>query len=203
MIDRIDNFIAMASGRSDLWRDALTTAQKWAAGNGTRSAVEESVANLAVIEEFHAYPGVRLMNHLRDKIATSDAAVVADLIRRFSDAILTGAYASQSERSEAGEEGDILQDVLPTVISGRDARRPYFEVLLVTPQPASRWPAIGAEFRRLRRVEDDFVYEPVIVGSFEDALCAAIVNPQILAVIVAEGFPFRSLHDAPVLRSHP
>lgn len=197
---RIDAFNAMASGRSDLWRDALTAAQKWAAGNGNRTAVEESVANLAIIEEFHAYPGVRLMNHLHDKIAANDAAVVADLIRRFSDAILTGAYSSQSERGEAGEEGDILQDVLPSVISGRDTRRPYFEVLLVSPQPASRFPAICAELRRLRRVEDAFIYEPVIVGSFEDALCAAIVNPKILSVIVAEGAPFRSKHDAPALR---
>jgi arginine decarboxylase len=197
---RMDAFIAMQSGRSDLWRDALTAAQKWASGPGSRTAVEESIANLAIIEEFHAYPGVRLMNHLREKIAANDAAVVADLIRRFSDAILAGAYSSQSERSEAGEEGDILQDVLPTVISGRDARRPYFEVLLVSPQPASRYPAICAELRRLRRVEDSFIYEPVIVGSFEDALCAAIVNPKILSVIVAEGAPFRSKHDAPALR---
>ena len=72
--------------------------------------------------------------------------------------------------------------------------------MLVSPQPASRWPAICAEIRRLRRVEDSFIYEPVIVGSFEDAVCAAIVNPKILAVIVAEGFPFRSMHDAPALR---
>ena len=62
---------------------------------------------------------------------------------------------------------------------------------------------MAAEFRRLRRSEDDFIYEPVIVGSFEDALCAVLVNPQILSVIVAEGFAFRSRHEAPVLRSHP
>ena len=49
-------------------------------------------------------------------------------------------------------------------------------------------------------MEDSFIYEPVIVGSFEDAVCAVIVNPQILAVIIAEGVPFRSSHDAPVLR---
>ena len=110
------------------------------------------------------------------------------MVWRFSDAILTGAYAHQAEGGEAGDGGDVLQDVLPTVITGRETRRPYFEVLFVTPQPASRWPAMCAEIRRLRRIEDDFIYEPVIVGSFEDALCAAIVNPQILAVIVAEGF---------------
>ena len=199
-VQRIDNFLAMQSGRSDLWRDALTAAQHWASGHGSRAAVEASMADLAIIEEFHAYPGVRLMAQLREKIAAGDAAVAADMVRRFSDAILTGAYSYQAERGEAGDEGDVLQDVLPTVISGRDARRPYFEVLMVSPQPASRWPVITAEMRRLRRVEDSFVYEPVIVGSFEDALCAAIVNPKILAVIVAEGVPFRSKHEAPVLR---
>ena len=53
----------------------------------------------------------------------------------------------------------------------------------------------------MRRPEDSFIYEPVIVGRFEDAFCAVIVNPQIAAVVVAEGVPYRSAHDAPVLRS--
>ena len=38
-------------------------------------------------------------------------------------------------------------------------------------------------------------------GSFEDALCAAALNPDIISVVLAEGFPYRSRHDAPVLRS--
>lgn len=158
------------------------------------------MAGLAIVEEFHAYPGVRLMGQLREKVAVGDAAVVEVLIRQFSEAILIRAYSQQAERGDGGDENDVLQDLLPTVVSGREARRPYFEVLMVTPQPASRWPAIAAELRRLRRAEDSFVYEPVIVGSFEDAVCAAIVNPQILAVIVAEGASFRSKHEAPALR---
>ena len=199
-VQRIDNFLAMVSGRSDRWRDALTAAQHWASGNGSRAAVEASLADLAIVEEFHAYPGVRLMGQLREKVAVGDAAVVEVLIRQFSEAILIGAYSQQAERGDGGDENDVLQELLPTVVSGRDARRPYFEVLMVTPQPASRWPVIAAELRRLRRAEDSFVYEPVIVGSFEDAICAVIVNPKILAVIVAEGAPFRSKHEAPALR---
>lgn len=39
------------------------------------------------------------------------------------------------------------------------------------------------------------------MGSFEDAFCAAALNPAIIAVVLAEGFPYRSRHDAPVLRS--
>jgi arginine decarboxylase len=71
----------------------------------------------------------------------------------------------------------------------------------VNSQPAARWPALAAEWRRLRRPEDAFVYEPVFVGSFEDAFCATAINPAIGAVVLAEGFPYRSRHDAPILRS--
>src|SRR3954454_22949568 len=82
-----------------------------------------------------------------------------------------------------------------------EGRRPYFEVLIVTGAPASRWPALGAEWRRLRRPLDAFIYEPVFVGSFEDAFCATMVNPDLTAVIINEGFAQKSRHDAPVLRT--
>jgi arginine decarboxylase len=198
--DNIDRFFVMHAARSDQWREVLTAAEKWAAGAGTRAAVEAELADIALIEEFHAYPGIRVMGRLRERMAAGDAAAVAGLVRRIADTILSNSYAQQVD-GESADSDDWLPDVVPSAAGGREHRRPYFEVLLVTPQPAARWPAMAAEFRRLRRIEDDFVYEPVIVGSFEDALCAVLVNPQILAVIVAEGFAFRSAHDAPVLRS--
>lgn len=198
--DRIDSFFAMHSARSDHWRNVLTAAEGWAAGHGSKTATEDALAEISVIEEFHAFPGPRLMNRLRDKLAAGEAAIVANLVRQFADAILTGRYTQMSEADGSAEGSDALPELLPSVIAGRDTHRPYFEVLLVSPQPPSRWPAICAELRRLRRVEDAFIYEPVIVGSFEDAICAAIVNPKLLAVIVAEGVPFRSRHEAPVLR---
>jgi len=181
-------------------RNVHSAAKGWAAGSGSKAATEAALAEIAVIEEFHAFPGIRLMNRLRDRLAAGEAAVVADLVRQYADAILTGRYTQLTEADGSAEGSDALPEVLPSVIAGRDTRRPYFEVLLVSPQPPSRWPTICAELRRLRRAEDAFVYEPVVVGSFEDAICAAIVNPKILSVIAAEGAPFRSRHDAPVLR---
>lgn len=71
----------------------------------------------------------------------------------------------------------------------------------MTLQPPARWPALAAELRRLRRSEDAFVHEPVFAGSFEDAICAVILNPLIISVVIAEGVPCRSRHDLPVLRS--
>ena len=199
--NRIDRFLVMHAARADQWREALSAAQDWARGKGSRAQVEKELSDIAVIEELHAYPGVRLMGRLRERIAAGEADAVVSMVRRIADAILTGSFAQQAE-GDAGADGDDgLPDMLPSVVSGREHHRPYFEVLLVTPQPQSRWGAMAAEFRRLRRPEDLFVYEPVIVGSFEDALCAILVNPSIQAVIAAEGFALRSVHDAPVLRT--
>ncbi|MFL6814376.1 MAG: decarboxylase, partial [Bradyrhizobium sp.] len=39
------------------------------------------------------------------------------------------------------------------------------------------------------------------VGSFEDGFCAAMLNPDLAAVVVNEGFVHQSRHDAPVLRT--
>ena len=92
---------------------------------------------------------------------------------------------------------------MPPATGEAGARRPYFEVLFVNSQPAARWPALADEIRRLRRPEDSFIYEPIFVGSFEDALCAAAVNPEIISVVLAEGFPlpFASRCAGPALRT--
>ncbi len=198
---RIDQFFLMHSARSDSWRAVMTAADSWSAGKGDRAAVETALKDLAVLEEFHAYPGLRLMRALNDRIAANDAAGTARLVRRISDAILTNSYARESEGEMRDDEPDTLPDLMPSVIGRSEKHLPYFEVLFISPQPSTRWPALAAEIRRVRRPEDSFNYEPVIVGSFEDAVCAIIVNPQIAAVVVGEGVPFRSKHDAPVLRS--
>ncbi len=42
-----------------------------------------------------------------------------------------------------------------------------------------RVPADPAEWRKSMRPIDALVYEPVIVGCLEDALCAALLNPDL------------------------
>ena len=41
---------------------------------------------------------------------------------------------------------------------------------------------------------------PVFVGSFEDAFCATLLNPDLAAVVIHEGFVFKSQHSLPILR---
>ena len=155
-------------------------------------------------EEFHAYPGPQLLTARarpgRCERRTGDcdplsAASPAPCSRALS--VNTRPIGTQHEDGEANNG----RRVAAIAWSQRGCNRPYFEVLIVTGAPATRWPALAAEWRRLRRRLDAFIYEPVFVGSFEDAFCAAMLNPDIAAVIIHEGFPFRSRHDAPILRS--
>ena len=55
------------------------------------------------------------------------------------------------------------------------------------------------ELRRWRRPDDPFVYEIVVVPSFEDAVMAARINYWLQACVVRRHIAHRSRHDAATL----
>lgn len=198
---RIDRFFTGPGGRADDWRDLVDAAKAWARG-GARSDYDAALAVLSVTEEFHGYPGLRLMGALREMAAASDSTASLALATRVTQALATRSFRHQAGGAPSPDDADDdVPDLLPPTFGTHGTRRPYFETLIVTGVSSDNWPALGAEWRRLRRTADQFVYEPVIVGSLEDAFCAAILNPNLAAVIINEGFALRSRHDAPVLRT--
>jgi arginine decarboxylase len=153
-------------------------------------------------EEFHGYPGPRLMAALKEAAASGDASATAALATRILQSLQTRSFRQHANDWDIHDDGErALTDLLPPSLGHAESRRPYFEVLIVTGVSATNWPNLCVEWRRLRRPLDAFVYEPVFVGSFEDAFCATMINPNIAAVIINEGFAQKSRHDAPVLRS--
>jgi len=198
---QIDRFFAGPGARGDRWRNLVELAEAWSDGSGSRTKFEAAFAEVAVTEGFHAYPGSQLIAALRDHVEANDAHATAALARRVTRALLTRSFRRNTDDWEVHEDGEeVTADLLPPTLGRMDAHRPYFEVLIVTGSPATRWPALGVEWRRLRRPLDAFVYEPVFVGSFEDAFCATMLNPDVAAVVIHEGFVFRSRHDVPILR---
>ena len=199
---RIDQLFAGPGARADQWRNLVELAEAWSNGSADQAKFEAALAEMTATEEFHAYPGLQLMTALREHAAENDAQATASLARRITRALLNRSFRQNPGDWEADEDGEGgTADVLPPALGRSDTRRPYFEILIVTGAPATRWPALGVEWRRLRRPLDAFIYEPVFVGSFEDAFCATLLNPDLAAVVIHEGFPFRSRHDAPILRS--
>jgi len=199
---RIDQFFSGPAARADAWRDLQDVAQAWASGAAKRTDFEAALADMTAIEEFHAYPGAHLMSALRDTAASDDARATAALVTRISGALISRSFRRNGSDWETRDDNDNgVRDVLPPTLGRGDSQRPYFETLVVTGMPADRWASAATEWRRLRRPLDAFVYEPVIVGSVEDAFCATMLNGDIAAVIINEGFGFRSRHNAPVLRT--
>ena len=199
---RIDQFFSGPGSRADQWRDLVEAAKAWAGGAGDRAKYEGLLNDLAVIEEFHGYPGLQLMAALKESAAAGDAATSLGLSTRIVQALMTRSFRQHAGDWSVNEDGSGgVPELLPAAFGHSEARRPYFETLIVTGVPATSWQNLANEWRRLRRPVDAFIYEPVIVGSLEDAFCAAMINPNIAAVVINEGFALRSRHEAPVLRT--
>ena len=153
---RIDRFLLMHSSRLDGWRELAGLAESWQAGATQRGDLETAVEAMEPVEGYHAYPGPRLFTALRDRIAANDASGSARLALRISNALLTRAYRERPAECDLHAEvgSDEIAEIMPPGLDGAEAHRPYFEVLFVSAQPASRWPALADELRRLRRRED-------------------------------------------------
>ena len=164
---RIDQFFAGLGARGDQWRNLVERAEAWCEGSGSRADFEAALADMRATEEFHAYPGLQLMSAVRDQAAANDARAIATLVRRITRALLTRSFRQHASDWDPHEDGEsTAAEVLPPALARSDGHRPYFEVLIVSGAPAARWPMLAAEWRRLRRPQDAFIYEPVLVGSF-------------------------------------
>lgn len=204
---QLDHLLSNSAARLDRWRDLNAKAQAWAAevrcaraGLGAEP-VQEALADLRPMESYFAYPGVRLLHALDERIADGDGMGAARLILRMSNSLLSGSYRYDENEWQATDESSSEgPDRTPPGLAGSHASRPYFEALFVSPAPAARAAAITREIRELRRHDDPLIYEPVMVGSVEDALLATILNGKLEAVVIYDGIPIPSKHDAPLLR---
>jgi arginine decarboxylase len=198
---RIDQFFAGPGARADRWRDVVDTAQAWSIGRGDRAKFNDALAGIGATEEYFAYPGARLIKALQEAATANDARATLNLARGIATALVTRSFRQHAEGVAGQEDSDAVPDLAPPALGRGAAHRPYFETLIVTGVPDSQWGGLAAEWRRMRRPLDAFIHELVIVGSVEDAFCAALLNANLAAVVINEGFAFRSRHDAPVLRS--
>lgn len=177
--------------RSDCWLSLLGAAREWVGQNQENStppvATMECLQQLVQIEPFFAYPGTVLMERLQDRFQEQDKTGFLRLAQAISTTIISRKYQNDPSAWDGDEEGGAPANRLPAGFTGTTSR-PYFEVLSVVPHVASRWQHIIDEARAVRRPEDEFIYEVVVTGNAHDALTAILLNPEICAVVLYEGF---------------
>ena len=202
----VDHFFSSSAARLDRWRELNALAQAWAANarsgkNATgRAEVEAALMELRPLEDYFAFPGHQLLKTLDEFIAQDDAMSVGRFLRRISGALLSGSYRYDSDEWEAADiSASSMPNLLAPNLEGGESHRPYFETLFVSPAPAAALPKLAHEIRQLRRGQDAAIYEPVLVGSFEDAILGIILNGKIESVVIFDGVPVPSKHEAPLL----
>ncbi|HEX6529860.1 MAG TPA: aminotransferase class I/II-fold pyridoxal phosphate-dependent enzyme, partial [Burkholderiales bacterium] len=201
----VRSYFSASEERIERWRELHQIAKELAAGQPSdrlRSEATATLSRLEPLEELCGYPGPRLMALVQERLKSSDWKGFGRLAQRISISLLSNSYRDDPEAWKSDDEEDDahMPSALPPSIGRGQARKPYCEVLVVTPGERATWDATREGFRKLRRDADAFVYEPIVVGSFEDALLASLVNFNIQALVVYDGFGYSSQTSLPDLR---
>jgi arginine decarboxylase len=198
----LSDFFSANDARRDGWSRLAACAEAYGAGRGDAGKLAAEIASLLdqiePLEQYWAYPGTALMRALRGLAQDRDAQGVSNAVDRMKTSIFSGSYrrdASAWDIDEAAEES-LAERLPPGVAEG--THKPYFEVLTVAPESA-RTSNSQAQVHKLRRPEDPFVYEQVATFSFEDAVVATMVNTNLQAVVIYDGFHYKSRHALPAL----
>jgi len=108
---RLDHFFSAVAARLDLWRDVSRAAQAWGANPASRvnaglqAACNEALTALLPLEDFQAYPGARVLNAIKQRVAGGDAMGTARLVQHVSSALMSKSYRSDAGEFEAEDEG--------------------------------------------------------------------------------------------------
>jgi arginine decarboxylase len=160
--------------------------------------VRRTTAALMPIESYWAFPGRRVFGDLCQWIERGELARAHQAARRIHRMLAGQTYRHQSAAADA--EGELPSQIETDSERQAQLARPYFEVLIVDEMSPSEEEALRRRVQHKRSADDDFVFEVVVVPSFEDALIASLVNFNLQAVVIRHGFPFRSIYHNDLLR---
>ena len=187
--------------RADTWSSLEETASQLVlAGTGQRpfeqpfETVTGLLDTLGPIERLWAFPGTQAIQKLRRLLAAGNYGRFARLVSEIDRALATGSYRG-GHILDMGTEDEAVDRLINPAEQAR-TDRPYFEVLVVEDMTEQQESSLREEMRRLRRPDDPFIYEIVVVPSFDNAVMAARLNFRLQAVVVRRRFTRRSRHDS-------
>ena len=155
---------------------------------------------LAPIELYWAFPGIRNFEHLQRLLEQRNVEDLAISVRRVARALTSGAYRRRAIPI-GGDDADNedFEDESALAPEDRALGRPYFEVLIVDNVNEQQERFLRNNLHRMRRSEDPFIYEAVVVPSIEDALMGILFNHNVQAVIVRPGLVLKSKNVLPIV----
>ena len=194
--------------RADTWsqlKSLTSRLERERDGEGTakrRQLAAQAFDALEPIESYWAFPGRDAFHQLRRLFDKEDYPTLSRVVARTARALMSNAYRRKTiPLGISGESEDEEEEALEATDEHLLAR-PYFEVMIVDNLNTHQEHMLRVGLREMRRPEDAFIYEAVVVPSFEDALIGVLFNHNIQAVVVRYGFPFEARHKLDMLQRY-
>ncbi|GAB4385832.1 aminotransferase class I/II-fold pyridoxal phosphate-dependent enzyme [Albidovulum sp.] len=206
----ISEYYSATQLRSDRWSALRETAEglmsvgiEGRQGQKLLKTAEQLLEALRPIELYWAFPGLRSFDHLRRLLEQRAIEDFAFTVRRVARALTSGAYRRRRIPVVSDEaENEDFEDESALPLEDRALGRPYFEVLIVDNVNEQQERFLRNSLHQVRRSEDPFIYEPVIVPSLEDALMGILFNYNVQAVIVRPGLVLKSENALPIIQQY-
>ncbi len=161
-----------------------------------------AITLLETIESYAAFPSPEDFKLLWQLFNRQEFNLLTHVVGRILRALTSGTYRSRRINLRLPTELEDKDEVNQHHDEEAHRQRPYFEVLFVDESSQEEIKIIRDSLRKIRRPEDQFVYDIVVVPSFEDALIAVMFNYNIQSVVIRYGFPLRSVNHLEILQRY-
>ena len=209
-VPSVSDYYSATQLRADRWSALRETAESLLVhgiegrqGSKLLKTAETLLDALAPIEVYWAFPGAHAFEHLRKLLDQRNIEDLSISVRRVARALTSGAYRRRTIPINSDEvDNEDYEDESALAPEDRALGRPYFEVMIVDNVNEHQERFLRNNLHRMRRAEDPFIYEAVVVPSLEDALMGILFNHNVQAVIVRPGLVLKSKHILPILQQY-
>ncbi|MDN5551759.1 MAG: ornithine decarboxylase, partial [Brevibacterium sp.] len=176
--------------RSDAWEYLKFAIKRLAISGGDFSMIAadgevwRSLRSLKTIELYWGGFGQRYVEDIAELLSNGEFDKAHDMITRAVNRLrgttvpdIVDDDLSEDERAEHKDRQD---------------SRPRFEVLIVDETTEGGRDELHTDLLKLRHASDQFIYDYVIVPTADDAVAAALTNPNLLACVIRPGFTDRT-----------
>lgn len=199
---RADTWSSLTNDLSDLLRQKGAKRTKRLV-----KAIGIKLTRLEIIETYQAFPTKEDFRYIWRLFNRAEYGILERVVKRVVRALDSASFRRRHiDLSDSDADDAENRDALDRFRRGHPgfsfSEQPYFEVLIVDDLSPQEEDVVRDAFHRMRRAEDKFIYDVIVVRSFEDALIAVLINPEIQAVLVRYEFPYKSDYNLSALRSY-
>jgi arginine decarboxylase len=196
--------------RTDKWNELKHLTARWDRATretdkeSLKTAVRATLDAVEALENYWVFPGKRTCRQLRQLVDKGWHRILAQQTARIVRLLVDDAYRRRHIKDIIREDFSEGADghTKPTESPDRPHNvetRPYFEVLLVDDLTPEEEADVRHGLLAMRQENDEFIYDVVVVPTFEDAVISVLFNHNIQSCVLRYEFAFETANPIPEL----